>query len=72
MCDTIKEWCFHLNTTVTKEGQVGIVGTMRGGEEIPLNVVKPCGMRVPQSEALDTSGSSHESISYLLRIEFGD
>ena len=53
---------------VTREGQ-GVTG---GGKETPLNAVRPCGMGVPPSEALYTSGSPHLTISYLLRIECRD
>ena len=49
---------------VTRKGQ-GITG---GGEETLLSVVRPCGMGVPPSEALDMSGSPHLTISYLLRL----
>ena len=53
---------------VTREGQ-GVTG---GGEETPLSTVRPCGMGVPSSEALDMSGSLHLTIGYLLRIGFGE
>ena len=53
---------------VTYESQ-GITG---GGEEIPLSIVRPCGMEVPPSEALDMNGSLHLTVSYLLRIGCGD
>ena len=39
-----------------------------GGEKRPLSAVRPCGMGVPPSEALDMSGSLHLTIGYLLRI----
>ena len=68
LCDTIKGWCLYSGTMVTQEGQ-GITG---GGEEIPLSAVKPCGMGVPPSKALDMSGSPHLTIGYLLRIGYGD
>ena len=64
LCDTIKGWCLHSGTMVTREGQ-RVTG---GGEETPLSAVRPCGMGVPPSEALDISGSPHLTISYLLRI----
>ena len=66
--DTIKEWCLHSGTMVTQEGQ-GVTG---GGEETPLSAVRPCGMGIPPSEALDMSGSPHLTIGYLLRIGYGD
>ena len=66
--DTIKGWYLHSNTMMTREGQ-RITG---GGEETPLSAVRPCGMGVPPSEALDMSGSSYLTIGYLLRIGCGD
>ena len=53
---------------VTIEGQ-GVTGR---GEETPLSGVRPCGMGVPPSEALDISKSPHLTIGYLLRIRCGD
>ena len=61
-------WCLYSDTMVTRLGQ-GVTG---GGEETPLSAVRPCGMGVPQSEALDMSGSPHLTIGYLLRIGCGD
>ena len=66
--DTIKEWCLHSGTMVTREDQV----VTSGGEETPLSVVRPCGMEVPPSKALDMSGSPYLTIGYLLRIGYGD
>ena len=66
--DTIKGWCLHCGTMVTWEGQ----GVTAGGEETPLSAVRPCGMEVPSSEALDMSGSPHLTIGYLLKIGYGD
>ena len=40
--DTIKEWCLHSDTMVTREGE-GVTG---GGEEIPLSAIRSCGMGV--------------------------
>ena len=48
-------------------GQHATMGVTDGGEEIPLNMVRPCSMEVPLSETLDMSESSHLTISYLLR-----
>ena len=62
--DTIKGWCLHSGTIVTREGQ----GITSGGEETPLSAVRPCGMGVPSSEALDMRRSPHLTIGYLLRI----
>ena len=42
---------------------------MGGGEEIPLSIIRLCGMRVPPSGALDMSGSPYLTIDYLLRDE---
>ena len=66
--DTIKGWYLHSGTMVIQEGQ-GVTG---GGEETPLSAVRPCGMGVPPSEALDMSGSPHLAIGYLLRIGCGE
>ena len=64
--DTIKGRCLHSVTMVTQEGQ-GVTG---GGEETLLSAVRPCGMGVPPSGALDMSGSPHLTIGYLLRIGY--
>ena len=48
---------------VTRESQ----GVTDGGEETPLSAVRPCGMGVPPSKALDMNGSLHLTIGYLLR-----
>ena len=53
---------------VTREGQ----GVMGGGEETPLSAIRPCGMGVQLSEALDMNGSLHLTIDYLLWIRCGD
>ena len=66
--DTIKGWCLHSSTMVIQEGQ-RVTG---GGEETPLSVVRPYGMGVPPSEALDMSGSLYLTIGYLLRIGYED
>ena len=66
--DTIKEWCLHSSTMVIREDQ----RDTGGGEETPLSAVRPCGMGVPPSEALDMSGSLYLTIVYLLRIGCGD
>ena len=68
LLDTIKGWYLHSFNMVTREGQ-GVIG---GGEETPLSAVRPCGMGVPPSEALDMSGSPYLTIGYLLRIGCGD
>ena len=47
-------------------------GVTGGGEEILLSAIRPCGMGVPSSEALDISRSPHLTIGYLLRIRCGD
>ena len=66
--DTIKGWCLYFSTIGTREGQ-GVTG---GGKETPVSAVRPCGMEVPPSEVLDTSGSPHLTIGYLLRVGCGD
>ena len=45
-------------------GTVGVVG---GGEETPPSAVRPSGVGVPPSRALDMRGSPHLTIGYLLR-----
>ena len=66
--DTIKGWCLHSGTMVTRKGQ----GVTDGGEETPLSAVRPCGMGVPPSGALDMSESPHLTIGYLFRIGYWD
>ena len=66
--DTMKGLCLYSGTMVTREGQ----GVTDGGEETPLSAVRPYGMGVPPSEALDMSGSLHLTIGYLLKIGYGD
>ena len=66
--NTIKGWCLHSDTMVTWKGQ-GVTG---GSEETLLSAIRPCGMGVPLSKALDMSESPHITIGYLLRIEYGD
>ena len=53
---------------VTREDQE----VMGGGEGTPLSAVRPYGMGVLSSEALDMSGSPHLTIGYLVRIGCGD
>ena len=66
--DTKKGWCLHSSTMVIREGQE-VTG---GGEETPVSAVRPYGMGIPPSEALDMSGSPHLTIGYLLRIGCGN
>ena len=66
--DTIKGLSLHSGTMVTQKGQ----GVTSGGKETALSAVRPCGMGVPPSGALDMSGSPHLTIGYLLRIGYGD
>ena len=68
LCDTIKGWCLHSGTVMIQKGQ-GVTGD---SEETLLSVIRPCGMGVPPSEALDTGGSPYLTIGYLLRIRCGD
>ena len=41
-------------------------------EEPPVSAVRLCRMKVRLSEALDTIGSLHLFISYLLKVECGN
>ena len=45
---------------------------MHGDEGIQLNAVRSCRMDVTPIGALDMSGSSYQTIYYLLKDEFGD
>lgn len=49
-----------------------IMEIMYGGSGTPLSAVRPCGMGVIPSKALDMYGSPHLIIPYLLRCEQGD
>ena len=40
-----------------------------GGEEIPLSMVRLCGMEVPPNKLLNMNESLHLTIAYLLRGE---
>ena len=57
---------------MTQESEGITTGFTGGGDETPLSGIRPYGMGVPSNEALDTSTSLHLTISYLLRIEYGD
>ena len=72
LCDTIKGWCPHSSTVVTQEGQRATIGVTSGDEESLLSAVRPYGMGVLSSEALDMNGSLHLTIGYLLRFECRD
>ena len=50
-------------------GQRATTRAMGGNEETPLSAIRPCGMEVPPNRALDTNGSPHLIIDYLLRNE---
>ena len=50
-----KGWCLYFGTTVICNGQAAIMKAKSGGEETPLNAIRPCGMEVPPNETLDTS-----------------
>ena len=54
------------------DGHGAIMEIMHGGSEIPLSMVRPCGMGVTPKKALDMYGSLHLTISYLLKGEQGD
>jgi hypothetical protein len=47
-------------------------GVTSGGGETPLSAVRPCGMGVPPSEALDMSRSPHLTIGYLQKRSPGE
>ena len=66
LSNIIKGWYFHSSTMVTREGQ----RITSGGEKTPLSAIRPCGMEVPPSKALDMTRSLHLTIDYLLRIEY--
>ena len=51
------------------DGNRIIMEVMYGGGRIPLSVVRPCGMDVTSSMALDMCESPYLTILYLLRIE---
>ena len=53
-----KRWCLHSNIMVSLNGQEAITVITDGGEETPLSVVKPYGIGVPSSEALNTNRKS--------------
>ena len=72
LSDTIKRWCLYFGTMVIWKGQGINTGVMGVGEEEPLSVGQPYGMEVRPSKALDTDGSAHLTIDYLLRIDCGD
>ena len=61
-------WCLYTKTIAPPKpkGHYGIIG---GGEEISLNVVRPCNMRLPPSRALDMKKNPHLIIGYLLKEE---
>ena len=54
------------------DGHRVIMEVMHDGGEIPLSAVRPCGMGVTRRKALNIYGSSHLTISYLLRGEQRD
>ena len=54
------------------DGHGIIMEVMYGGGGIPLSAVRPCGMDVTSSKALDMYGSLHLIIPYLLRDEQKD
>ena len=54
------------------DGHRVIMGIMQGGSGIPLSAVRLCKMGVTPRKALNMYGSSHLTISYLLRGEQGD
>ena len=54
------------------DGHGAIMGVMHGGIGTQLSVVKPCGMDITPSKALDMYGYPHLTILYLLRGEQGN
>ena len=60
---------FSLEYNGDPRGPRATIRIMGGGEEILLSVVKLCGMEIPPNEALDTNGSLHLIIGYLLRTK---
>ena len=49
-----------------------IIEIMDGGRDATLSIVRPCGMDVLPSGALDMSGSLNLTIDYLLKGEWED
>ena len=54
------------------DGHGAIMGIMHGGSETPLSAVRPCGMDVTPTKALDMYGTPHLTISFLLSGEQGN
>ena len=52
-------------------GQEAIMGVTSGGEETPLNMLRPCGMEVPPNGTLDINESLHLIIDYLQKNKCG-
>ena len=63
---------FLLRHHSNSEGPRGHHASHGDGEEILLSVVRPCGMGVPPTKALNTSGSPHLTIGYLLKVKCED
>ena len=57
---------------MTWEDQGATSRITSGDKETPLSAVRSCGMGVPANEALDTSGSLHLTIGYLIKVGCGD
>ena len=54
------------------DGHEAIIGFMHGGGGTLLSAVRPCGMGVTPSKALNMYGSPYLIIPYLQRDEQGD
>ena len=72
ICVLPKEVCIHSNIVVLREGQCPPWGVTCGDEDTLLSTIRPCGMGVLSSEALDTTGSLHLTIGHLLKSECGN
>ena len=52
--------------------QGATIWVTRGGKETSVIAVRPCGMEISPSGALDIKGSLHLTIGYLLKGEWED
>ena len=71
MCITDIVWCLHISILMTRgeERQRATIVVINGGKETLLSAVRPCGMEVPSSRALNMSKSLYLTINYLPRGE---
>ena len=49
---------------------MAIIWIIGGGEETPLNVIRPCRMKVPPNQVLDMNGSLYLIVAYLIKDEY--